>query len=119
MQHGKFHLVSHCIKHELHLFNCYTSINNTSVISPLSVELIVISMFALKPHLKIDLNELSLTNSKSGKDLPKNRYYNPNLLMEQEREREREDAAIIRIIWKHKWLPISILPDFNISGLIE
>lgn len=32
-------------------------------------------MFALKFHLKIDIKELSFTNSKSGKDLPKESYH--------------------------------------------
>lgn len=45
--------------------------NNTKQISPFSVELIVFSMFALKFHLKIDIKEVSFTNSKSGKDLQK------------------------------------------------
>ena len=49
--------------------------SNTSVICPLSEELIVLSMFALKFHLKIDIKELSFTNSKSGKDLPKESYH--------------------------------------------
>lgn len=44
---------------------------STSVICPLSA-LMVLSMFALKFHLRIDIKELSITNSKSGKDLCKN-----------------------------------------------
>lgn len=52
----------------------------TSVICPSSEELIAFSMFALKFHLKIDIKELSLTNSKSGKDLPKKVITSTNYL---------------------------------------
>lgn len=47
--------------------------NITSVICA-SSELIVLSIFALQFHLRIDIKELSFTNSKSGTDLPMESY---------------------------------------------
>lgn len=60
------------IKCKSHNFWNFQEDNYTSVKCESSA-LIVLSMFALQFHLRIDIKELSFTNSKSGKDLPMDR----------------------------------------------